>query len=139
MPGLLHRIEEALQRPVWQIYLGRKAFVPSVPVHISGGFRPDEDLETALRQHPWPRADLDVPPSRWRPEQLRLTLESPSGSDVRMDQPDGASFTTRSFLPRRVENSFLKLGTGDKDVPIRQESGEGRDVPVAPGDQSEEP
>ena len=137
--GLLHRIEEALKRPVWQIYLGRKAFVPSVPVHIPGGFRPDEDLETALRQHPWPRADLDVPSPRWRPEQLRLTLESPSGSDVRMDQPEGASFTTRSFLPRRVENRFLKLGTGDKDVPIRQESGEGGDVPVAPGDQPEEP
>ena len=137
--GLLHRIEEALQRPVWQIYLGRKAFVPSVPVHILGGFRPDEDLETALRQHPWPRADLHVPSSRWWPEQLRLTLESPSGSDVRMDQPEGASFTTRSFLPRRVENRFLKLGTGDKDVPIRQESGEGGDVPIAPGDQSEEP
>ena len=138
--GLLHRIEEALQRPVWQIYLGRKAFVPSVPVHIPGGFRPDEgpgDRPQAASHGPG-RTWL-FRPSRWRPEQLRLTLESPSGSDVRMDQPDGASFTTRSFLPRRVENRFLKLGTGDKDVPIRQESGEGGDVPIAPGDQSEEP
>ena len=136
---LLHRIEDALQRPVWQIYLGRKAFVPSVPVHIPGGFRPGEDLEIALRQYPWPRPDLDVPSSRRRPDRLSLILESPDGADVRMDQPEGASFTTRSFLPRRVENRFLKLGTGDPDIPIRQESGEEGNVPVAPGDQPEEP
>ena len=130
---LLHRVEDALQRPVWQIYLGRKAFVPSVPVHIPGGFHPGENLETALGQYPWPRPDLDVPPpSRW-PDRLRLTLDSPDGPDVRMDQPGGASFTTRSFLPRRVENRFLILGTGDTEVPVRGETREEDDASIAPG------
>ena len=31
--ALLRRLHDALQNPVWQLYLGRKAFVPSVPVH----------------------------------------------------------------------------------------------------------
>ena len=136
---LLRRIENALREPVWQLYLGRKAFVPGVPVHIPGGFREDEVLEDALRRYPWPRPDLEVPPPRRRPARLRLTLESPDGADVRMDQPAGASFTTRSFLPRRVENLFLGLGPGDEEIPLRQESGEEGNVPVTPGDQPQEP
>ena len=137
--ALLHRIEDALQRPVWQLYLGRKAFVPSVPVYIPGGLREGEGLESALRQYPWPRLDLDVPPPGRRPDRLRLTLESPAGADVRMDQPDGASFTTRSFLPRRLENRFLMLGTGDAEIPVRGDTGEGCNVPITPEDQPEEP
>ena len=123
-----------MQEPVWQLYLGRKAFVPSVPVHIPGGFHQGEVLETALRQYPWPRPDLDVPGLGQRPDRLRLSLESPAGADVRMDQPEGASFATRSFLPRRVEHRFLKLGASDTGVPVRRKAGEEEDVSITPGD-----
>ena len=137
--ALLRRLQDALQNPVWQLYLGRKAFVPSVPVHIPGGIHEGEDLEAALRRYPWPRLDLDVPSPGRHPDQLRLTLESPAGADVRMDQPMGASFTTRSFLPRRVENRFLKLGAGNAGVPVRENTGEGDNASITPGDQPEEP
>ena len=110
--GLLHRIEEALKRPVWQIYLGRKAFVPSVPVHIPGGFRPDEDLETALRQHPWPRADLDVP---------SLTLAArTAASDTGEPQRVG-----RAHGPARggiLHHTEFSAPTGGEQVP---ETGDG--------------
>ncbi|MBM3983368.1 MAG: type I-E CRISPR-associated protein Cas5/CasD [Planctomycetes bacterium] len=48
--ALLDALAAALQRPVWPVYLGRKSFVPSVPVceRIVG-----RDLRTALEEHPW--------------------------------------------------------------------------------------
>ena len=137
--ALLRRLDAALRAPVWQLYLGRKAFVPGVPVHIPDGLREGEHLEDALCRYPWPWGVLDVRRPGRRPDRLRLTTENPDGAEVRMDQPYGASFATRSFLPRRVENRFLKLGPGDGEVPVREETGEDVDVLVTPGDQSEEP
>ena len=138
-PSLLNLLDAALRAPVWQIYLGRKAFVPGVPVHIPKGLRDGQNLEAALCKYPWPRLDLDVPLPGRRPDRLRLTTENPDGAEVRMDQPYGASFATRSFLPRRVENRFLQLGHGDGQVPVREDTREDSDVPVAFGNQSEEP
>lgn len=137
--ALLLRLEKALREPVWQLYLGRKAFVPSVPVYIPGGFRKGETLETALKKYPWPRPDLKIPASIRRPERLRLALESSDGEDVRMDQPEGVSFATRSFLPRRVATQFLTLGTDDDSIPVRADKGGEDDVPVAPRNQSQKP
>ena len=137
--ALRRRLDTALREPIWQLYLGRKAFVPGVPVYILGGLREGESLEDALGQYPWPRFDLDVPRPGRRPGQLRLTIEHPDGAEVRMDQPYGASFVTRSFLPRRVQNSFLNSGAGDGEVPVREDTREDVDVLVTPGDQSEEP
>lgn len=130
---LLRRLHAALREPVWQLYLGRKAFVPGVPVYVPGGLREGERLEHALTSYPWPRLDMDVPPRRRHPDQLRLTVEDPEGHEVRMDQPHGDSFQTRRFLPRRVRNYFVALGPGDGEVPIRQDAEEDVGVPVAAG------
>lgn len=130
---LLRRLHAALREPVWQLYLGRKAFVPGVPVYVPGGLREGERLEHALTCYPWPRLDMDVPPQRRHPDQLRLTVEDLEGHEVRMDQPQGDSFQTRRFLPRRVRNDFVELGPGDGKVPVRRETEEDIDVLVAAG------
>jgi len=49
---ILHLLQQQLMRPVWQLFLGRKAFVPSAPVWLPDGLR-DEPLEDALRGYPW--------------------------------------------------------------------------------------
>ena len=51
-PGLVHRCAAALQDPVWPIYLGRKACVPTRPVFdaVSDLY---PSLEEALRAYPW--------------------------------------------------------------------------------------
>lgn len=126
----LRCLDDALRNPVWQLCLGRKAFIPGVPVYVPGVLREGERLEDALTTHPWPRWDVDVPPMRDRPDALRLAIEDTNGEDVRMDQPTGASFQTRRFLPRRVKNHFRKLGTGDREVPVRLDTKEDANVLV---------
>lgn len=128
--GRLRCLDDALRNPVWQICLGRKAFIPGVPVYVPNGLREGEHLEDALTRHPWPRWNLDVPVIRDRPARLRFYIEDINGEDVRMDQPTGASFQTRRFLPRRVKNHFHRLGTGDREVPVRLDTEEDANVLV---------
>jgi CRISPR system Cascade subunit CasD len=123
---LLRRLHDALMEPTWQLFLGRKSFVPGVPVHVPGGLRDAERLEIALTRYPWPRPDMDVPPPARRPDRLRMVVEAAArdGHEVRMDQPYGASFMTRTFLPRYVVNLFREVGSEDDDVPVREDAEE---------------
>jgi CRISPR system Cascade subunit CasD len=109
---LLERIQTALASPVWQLSMGRKSFVPSVPVHLVDGLQSGVPLKQALEGFRWPLSEL-CPPSH-HPERLRLALELRSNEfqkpndlvEVRMDQPQGAAFRTRAFHTRRVLTDY---------------------------------
>ncbi|MCL4466181.1 MAG: type I-E CRISPR-associated protein Cas5/CasD [Chloroflexi bacterium] len=117
--GLLRRLHAALREPHWQLCLGRKAFVPGIPVWLPDGLKTGVPLLDALRLEPWPRAGLPLPPAwRWS-RQLRFVLEDPDGPEVRHDQPYGAAFQDRTFAPRNVRTDFWDLG---REVPIREDS-----------------
>lgn len=119
--GLLHCLDQALAAPHWQLYLGRKAFVPGVPVRLPDqpprgpGLR-DGSLGDVLRSYPW---FGDPARGRQAPGPLRLLLETDaaSGEEVRMDQPAGAAFRDRRFVIRHVTTTLLALGV---DVPIAE-------------------
>ena len=96
--ALLERLQAALERPVWPLFLGRKAFVPGEPVFLEDGLRAGQALEDALGSYPCLNR-------RQLPERLRLVLEDPSGAVVRPDQP--ISFVERRFAPRRVSVTFV--------------------------------
>jgi len=120
--ALLRAINAKLRAPDWQLFLGRKAFPPSVPVYLPG----DEDLveeflEDALTRYPWPRLGVSIPQESKRPESLRFVLETDYGvgPETRQDQPEGAAFSTRRFLPRSVKTIFKDLG---QVVPVRKEN-----------------
>lgn len=112
---LLADIDRALARPHWPLCLGRRACVPGVPVRLPDGLRSGVCLAEALAVYPWPRADLAVPPAR-RSARLRVVFEDPQGAELRCDQPVGAAFLTRRFVPRSVRTDFLSLGAV---VPVR--------------------
>lgn len=114
----LRLIDSALAAPRWQLYLGRKAFVPGVPVHIRDGLRLGVPLRTALTAEPWPRLGGPIVPPASRPPSLRLVLESTprEGAEVRFDLPWGAAYQHRNFSPRYVANDYASLGD---EVPIR--------------------
>jgi len=105
--GLLERVDLALASPAWHLFLGRKSFVPAVPVRLPDqppwgpGLR-DQPLEIALRSIPWHGRPGEQPPS-----QLRFVGEDPSGedADVRNDVPH--SFDARAFAPRNIATQFL--------------------------------
>ena len=119
----LEEIHVALRNPHWTLYLGRKAFVPSVPVWIPDGLKENTSLEDALKQYPWPRPLTDVP--KKRPERLRVVLQTEFGvgEDVRHDQPVGAAYgysRGHNLALRYVRTDFWPLG-GENGIPIRQE------------------
>jgi len=105
--ALLERLYAALYKPVWALFLGRKAFVPGEPVPLEDGLRQNETLEQALQNYP----------CLCKPEEdkLRVILEDRNGVIVRTDQPISFSRAGRKFAPRRVSVSFY-----DAPKPMRE-------------------
>lgn len=66
--SLLEALDEALLRPQFALYLGRRS-CPTVG-RVSLGLT-DQDLETALREHPWLAADWY---RRRQPKSVRLSI-----------------------------------------------------------------
>ncbi|MGE5595254.1 MAG: type I-E CRISPR-associated protein Cas5/CasD [Hyphomicrobiales bacterium] len=122
--ALLRSIEEALRAPRWQLSLGRKSFLPSVPIYLPQSGLRQLPLEQALPEEPWPLSPFSLPPWRWeriieagRP--LRLVLEADfttDGHEVRMDQPLGAAFRDRTFGPRAIVQFTNVVPTEVRDV-----------------------
>lgn len=130
--ALLRRLDRALARPCWPLYLGRKAFVPGAPVRL--GYRPSHlpgppevpglahlSLEEALRRYPWmartPREkarrlkDLEAAQKAGRSIYLRLVLEVAPGAtaEVRPDQPISFEVHHRSYSLRYVRTDYQEL------------------------------
>ncbi|MFN8469228.1 MAG: type I-E CRISPR-associated protein Cas5/CasD [Caldilineaceae bacterium] len=97
--ALLHQLDQALAHPVWPLCLGRKSFVPSISVRVSGGLQVDTSLQGALTAYP-----RLVPPRKGDGELLRLVIEDSMGDAARLDQP--VSFALRQFALRRVATTF---------------------------------
>ena len=117
----LEKIQKALQKPKWQLFLGRKAFVPDVPVY----FREDENIFTVeksdeslkeflqgeklkgiLQKH----YDEFGKHSRLSETKRRLIIENEKGSETRQDVP--LSFAARRFTNRRVKTEFIEIKNG---------------------------
>ncbi len=96
----LNSLQQALQHPVWTIFLGRKAFAPAAPIYLKGGLREDEALEVALQTFgwifPWPEGKA--------PTEVRMVIEHADGEQSRPDVP--VSFGQRTFSSRRVKTSL---------------------------------
>ena len=102
---LLTKIQEALQKPVWQIFLGRKSFVPGLPVWLSDGLKTDtDDLEKALLNYPYLCSSAK---RELASEELRLELETGyrQGDKVKQDQPESFDIYNRRFGLRYVDST----------------------------------
>lgn len=94
--AFLENLQNAVQKPKWQIFLGRKAFVPSVPVYFADGGLQNGDAETVLRAF-----EIES-----RLESERLIIEDENGTETRQDVP--LDFAKRRFSLRRVRTEFIK-------------------------------
>ncbi|MEU9413728.1 type I-E CRISPR-associated protein Cas5/CasD [Streptomyces sp. NPDC048281] len=121
--ALLQRLEDALHRPHWPLYFGRKAFVPARPITSRG--LPGEHhaiterlIEEALTLHPWlenqpnlrarQRLNPDEPTAKW----LRtITDADPLALDVELRHDHPLSFRPqqRTYAPRAVQISHVPL------------------------------
>ncbi len=105
----LQALHHALQHPVWPLFFGRKAFPPAEPVAMSENAVRDQDLQTALQNHPRLRDD----PRSLDPARMRGLLEDPQGPIVRMDQPLAFARGKRQFGLRRMRVCMFDSPKGD--------------------------
>jgi CRISPR system Cascade subunit CasD len=110
-PALLGRIERALHEPVWPLSLGRKSYVPTLPVTFS----PNSPAGPAVREAGLVEAlqSFINPPdgSRRRKAQQvqqRLVLEAPLESTAESRQDVPLSFLDRTFAVRGVKTDWLE-------------------------------
>lgn len=104
----LETLAEALQAPIFPLFLGRKSCIPSRPIFDSIVNLP---LEEALARAPWIR-----PPSwrRWNvtlPDRLRVVLDADPGTSAesRRDIPVSFDFGRRTYAVRTVRTAFVPL------------------------------
>jgi len=105
--NLLKGIDKALQKPKWQLFLGRKSFVPSQPVWLPNGYMPQLDsVEDALRNFPYLCQSID---EERLPQSLRLEIETDYGvgEKVRHDQPECFVQGHRKFGLRYVTSKYI--------------------------------
>ena len=105
--SFLKNLAEALNKPVWQICLGRKAFTPSTPVLV--GIE-EGNLVEVLSNYPI------VANSSKPSEKTRLVLEvGPEEGEPRMDQPVSFTLGARKFAQRYVRNQFITAPSNPSD------------------------
>ncbi|MGD9891484.1 MAG: type I-E CRISPR-associated protein Cas5/CasD [Dehalococcoidia bacterium] len=106
--ALLRTLDAAVAAPVWQLSLGRKAFVPGDPVRLPDA-GPDSEwwqmglatalgLESGTTGYPW-RARY---PGDARPERLHAVLDSEAAPRAELRQDVPLDFATRRFGVRYV-------------------------------------
>lgn len=101
----LQRLDEALRNPVFPLYLGRKSYVPSLPVALPQcGVRSGQALEEALRSHPWhycrEKEKWELERQGAAPLRLRLESDNLEAGSISNDYP--LDFAHRRFRPRTV-------------------------------------
>lgn len=117
---LLERVHAALKRPVWQLFLGRKAFVPSMPIYLKDdvAIAENTDLSSVLKDAVLPeRLGISISEKRLDIHQRVVievdnvtNTETVSGSEIRQDVP--LSFAKRRFTVRRVHTTFAEKKEG---------------------------
>ncbi len=101
--SLLENLQNALKNPKWQLFLGRKSFVPSEPIYFAQDGLQTGDCETVLRNFEIENVS----------KVQRLIIEDENGTEVRQDVP--LDFANRRFSIRRVRTEFIKPKEGEKD------------------------
>ncbi len=105
-PDLIDRLADAVQHPVWPIYLGRKSCVPARP--IFQGLGDYVTLKEALQAAP--RCD------RWPVDQavsVRIVLECPTRQGVRR-RDEILSRTFRTYASRYIQEEELVIPPSDQ-------------------------
>ncbi|MBI5248090.1 MAG: type I-E CRISPR-associated protein Cas5/CasD [Desulfomonile tiedjei] len=132
-PGLIEEIAEALQKPEWPVFLGRKCCSPSVPILVTrmrsdgnseADTGPFDSLEEALASQAWrPRYDGDTPHNEARNRSKTIQLDcliewrptpeidiAPADAEVWYDAP--VSLDPPVHEPRLVKRTSVQVSVG---------------------------
>jgi CRISPR system Cascade subunit CasD len=117
-PDILNTLRDAVRRPAFPLALGRRACVPTQPLLIAG--TADElwsgDPLSVLQDVPWQEINGHRGSSAPDTVRLAVTVDDPSGDDLRTDVPTSFDPTARSYTSRRVRHTWVTArnphGTG---------------------------
>lgn len=102
--ALLCRLHGALKNPKRPLFLGRKSYVPSVPLYLSNGLIHQAVLENALKKFPLLPETLNRKDSDRKEMTCRFIVESTKRTfEVRKDQPIDFRIGVRRYSDRYVE------------------------------------
>lgn len=101
----LRDIEENFKKPIWSIYLGRKSYVPSLPLILPGGSLRRKPLELALKEEPWYSLyDGEKEPK----DPLRIMIEPGKGEEGIYEYGDfPLDYSKRKFTLRKINADWL--------------------------------
>jgi CRISPR system Cascade subunit CasD len=97
--SLLGKLQNALHKPHWALYLGRKSFVPALPSWLPDGLQQGKGLLEALKTYP-PLIERYANP-------VRFVIEDAQGDQICQDVP--LSFAKREFSTRRVRTFYIEI------------------------------
>lgn len=110
---ILEIVQKALICPVWQVFLGRKAFVPALPIFFKEGviettetleeFLKGDLIDEVLGRYSGTSGSLDVGFDR----RQRIVFDDDRGTGSRQDVP--LSFSDRRFAVRRVSIAHIDV------------------------------
>lgn len=114
--GIVEGLHEAIQRPAFPLYLGRRSCPPSRPVAL--GVR-RTDLESALREERWLASEREMASHRASTVRLRLILDAKPGEDgiTLRDVP-------QSFDPRHRQYGWRTVADAE---PVAVDNPRGRE------------
>jgi CRISPR system Cascade subunit CasD len=126
---ILEKAQGALQNPKWHLFLGRKAFVPDLPVYFRKGVFTVEESEKSLEKFLQSDklngilSEIDGifdKQSKKSETRQRLIIEDKKGSETRQDVP--LSFAARRFTNRRVRTEIIDLKGENEDGNLSDEN-----------------
>jgi len=99
----LESLEAALRDPVWSLFLGRKSFAPSLPLHLEKSGLRDGEVEAVLKNEVWRWLTVKERDAVVTSPRLRLVFEA--------DEPRegvATSVAPRDFARRRYGVRYLR-------------------------------
>jgi len=98
--GLIERISDAIDRPVYAPVLGRRSCVPTGRLNLGVH---DDDPETLIAEWPWQAGAAQLARTAQTP-QLDVTVDDPRGDDMVPDVPANFAPLQRGFGNRRTRH-----------------------------------
>lgn len=120
-PELIEALDAALRSPVYPLALGRRGYVPAMPIAMPPGRgvveSPMGSVMIETQWLPWQEhIQMDTGNRRSAPPVLTVSEVPGINADaIRQDQPIGAAFATRQFGPRGVKHKWVTVKVPDKE------------------------
>jgi len=134
---ILAVLADAVRQPAFPLTLGRRACPPTHPLLLTPPEQPDLPLWSGgvldvLRQVPWhgghaQREQLSRRARRPRHLDLPVTLDDPTGPDLRLDLPTTFDPRERAFTSRRVRQTWVRVPSPYIDDPAASDEADNHD------------